>query len=285
MSDSDQEIDFEEGIKKINNEIIQNVLSYLKTGNFTNKNRSGFINSYTIVYKLADDEKNSSVKLFQFYVTTITNYIKNACSELHLVSDDDLIDFFLKENEKAKILIHWMRKVFVYLDKFYTKSNKTGTLFSNALKILYTNLFMPLKDRLIRAVNLLIDELRDGKAIDTLKIIGVLTVFEQVDMKDPVLNKGDDNLYWIGTNVNEVLNDWFSTFLKSTEQYLNLKSKREITCLSAPEYIKSCIRFLKEEDNRKFLFLARKYHEKLDLVNTQILVDAHSRTIARVRNF
>ncbi len=51
---------------------------------------------------------------------------------------EKLIDMFLKENIQTKILTHWMRKIFTYLDKFYTKNTQTspiGSLFQNGLKI------------------------------------------------------------------------------------------------------------------------------------------------------
>jgi len=51
---------------------------------------------------------------------------------------ETLIDLFLRENIQTKILIHWMKKIFTYLDKFYTKNNPTtpiGSLFQNGLKI------------------------------------------------------------------------------------------------------------------------------------------------------
>ena len=51
---------------------------------------------------------------------------------------EKLIDMFLKENIQTKILTHWMRKIFTYLDKFYTKNAQTapiGSLFLNGLKL------------------------------------------------------------------------------------------------------------------------------------------------------
>lgn len=51
---------------------------------------------------------------------------------------EKLIDRFLKENIQTKILTHWMKKIFTYLDKFYTKNTTSapiGTLFQNGLKL------------------------------------------------------------------------------------------------------------------------------------------------------
>jgi len=57
-----------------------------------------------------------------------------------MISEDGetLIDRCLRENIQSKILTHWLKKIFTYLDKFYTKNSAqvpTGTLFQNGLKI------------------------------------------------------------------------------------------------------------------------------------------------------
>jgi hypothetical protein len=57
---------------------------------------------------------------------------------MSMAKGEGLIDLFLRENIQTKILTHWMKKIFTYLDKFYTKNTQTapiGSLFQNGLKI------------------------------------------------------------------------------------------------------------------------------------------------------
>lgn len=282
MSDSESEIDINEGIKQIDNQLISNLFNYLRTGSFNNKTKQAYMISYTIVYKLADDEKNSSSILFNYYNTTIINYLKELYVEISSEQDENLIVLFLKATEKSKILINWMRKVFAYLDKFHTKSNKTGTLFFNSLKNYGSHLFFPLKDRLINCVNLLINQHRDGKVVDTMKIVDMIEVFESVDIKNPVLEKVNEKYLWKGIHTNEILKDWFRVFISSTEEYITNKSKTELTYYSVPEYVRSCLKYLSEEDERKRMFIREIFYEKLDMVNTKILVDNQSRQLSKM---
>jgi hypothetical protein len=64
--------------------------------------------------------------------------MKQVKSSIASLNGERLVDSFLRENIQCKILIHWMKKIFTYLDKFYTKNSATapiGTLFFNGLKL------------------------------------------------------------------------------------------------------------------------------------------------------
>jgi hypothetical protein len=67
------------------------------------------------VHRLADDEHDSSQKLFEYYISTIENYMRDALKILKGEEGERLVDAFIRENGQCKILIHWMRKVFTYL--------------------------------------------------------------------------------------------------------------------------------------------------------------------------
>jgi hypothetical protein len=286
MTDSDFEKEVEDGIREINSAIVTHVMNYLKTDIFTNKTAEAYILAYSIVYKLADDEHDSSKKLFEFYNEKITSFMVDTCKALQTESSENLLEAFLKYTEKSKILIHWMRKVFSYLDKFYTINNKVGTLFENALKNYYNNLFLPLKQKLISALNTLINNHRDGKVVEIMKIVKVIKIFRQVDLKEPILNKVGDDFEWSGNQKKShtgVLTDWFyNHFIKSTEQYVNNKSKVEISAFSAPEYVRSCLKYLKEEEDRKNFFISKEFYQALDTVNNKYLIENNCKILANV---
>lgn len=286
MTDSDIESEIEKGLIEIDTAIISNVLKFLKTGEFSNKTAGAYIVAYTVVYKLADDEYESSTKLFDYYNKTLISYMKDQCSLLKQENENTLLDAFLNESEKTKILIHWMRKVFAYLDKFFTKNAKTGTLFENSLKNFYQHLFQPLRPKLISALNNLINRHRDGEVVEIMKIVRIIKIFRQVDLKDVVLNKVEESYEWTGNSNKSnkgVLSEWFyNSFLGSTEAYIFTKSKKEISSLSAPEYIKSCLKYLKEEEERKNMFISRDFHNSLDVLNNKFLIEENSKILASV---
>lgn len=62
-----------------------------------------------------DEEGNSSRKLYEYFIKIIKEYIDEALREVQMCEGEALVDKFLKENKQIKILIYWMRKIFVYL--------------------------------------------------------------------------------------------------------------------------------------------------------------------------
>lgn len=282
MSDSEPEYDVNEGIVQIHEQVVKNVFAFLKTGSFSNKTKESYMVAYTLVYKLSDDERNSSIKLFDYFNSMISDYLNEINSNLSSISDEVIVEVFLQETERANILIHWMRKVFGYLDKFYTKNYKKGSLFYNALKVFNSVLFSPMKERLIKAVNRLIDAHRSNKSVEISQINGILRIFEQVDMKNPVLVKDENGFNWTGIPTKEVYKEWFAYFLRSTESYVSSKSKKEITSSTVSEYVKSALEYLKDEEVRKSLFINKEFHDQLDLINTKILIESHSKTLTKV---
>lgn len=289
MSDNeeDHEKELAEAIQEIDKIIIKNILNYLKNGTFNNKTPQSYISAYTIIYKFADDENDSSTKLFNYYNLTINKYMNDICNYLNSEQDSKFLESFLNETEKTKILIHWMRKVFCYLDQYHTSSAKVGTLFENGLKNYFNTLFLPLKTRIFKNLTALINDHRDCKDVEAAKIGRVIKILKQVDLKNPVLNLIDDRFDWSGTahkSEKGILNDWFyNDFITSTENYICQKTNEEISSLSAPEYIRSCLKYAQEEEERKGMFISKKFHISLDAINNKYLFEINSKIIATVR--
>jgi hypothetical protein len=273
----------DEGINEIHEAIVRYVLEYLKTGIFKNKTPNAYMVAYSAVHRLADDENDSSKRLYDYYISVIERYMEDAYNTLKNEEGERLIDAYLRENDQCKILIHWMRKVFTYLDKFYTKNQNLGSLCTNAMKTYFNKLFKPMKEQLFAAVNKMIEDDRDCNVVGRYKIKNLLRIFEEVDMKNPDLNKEGDNLFWSGEPQLLVLNEWFDKkFLGSTESYISAKALKEIASLSAPEYIKSALKYLDEEDQRKTEYIHRNFHDKIDKTNYKYLIEANAKTLAKM---
>lgn len=241
------------------------------------------IDFISTVHKLADDENDSSRLLFEHYTETLSKYMEEAYEIIKTEQNEKLIDAFLRENTQCNILIHWMRKVFVYLDKFYVKTNNIGTLHTNAMKIYERILFLQLKEKLFEAVNKMIEDDRDCKLVDRNKIKKMLKIIEEVDLKNPVLNKVEDNLFWTGEQTNGHLNEWFNKYLlPSTEKYVQSKATREVSTLNALEYVKSSLKYLDEEEARKSEYFNKAFHDRIDRVNFKYLIELNAKTIAKM---
>ena len=273
-------IEQEEGIKKIEEAMINGLLNYLKTGNFPNNSPNSYMIAYSQVHKLADDENNSSETLFNYYNKTIEKYIESAFKRIKGLPDDKLLDEFIIENKKCNQLIYWMKRIFTYLDKFYTKNKQKGTLCTNGLKNYRTIMFIPLKDKLYKIVNNLIKNDRNCNISFRYKIKTLLKIFEEIDYNNPNIVKEKDNLKWEGENKNQFIDEWFNCFKQATTTYIKEKALEDIQSKSAPEYIKSCLKYLAEEDERKNEYILSSYYKQIDDINNDYLIEKNAKTLA-----
>ena len=67
-----------------------------------------------------------------------------------------------------------------------------------------------------------------------------------------------------------------------TDQYVSNKGSSEISKNSAPEYIKSALKYLTEEESRKAEYISSNFHAKLDQVNFKHLIEINSKNLAKV---
>jgi hypothetical protein len=191
-----------------------------------------------------------------------------------------LVDSFLFQYNQCRILIYWMRKIFSYLDILYTKIKNIGTLYEIAMKTLDEYLFRPLKDKLFDSVIKMIEDDRDCAVVHRFKIKNLLRAFEEIDMKNADLIKTNEEFLWKGRPTYYILREWFEKFISKTESYISLKASTEIATLSAPEYIKSALKYLDEEDIRKGEYINNIFHEKLNNINHKYLIEQNCKTLA-----
>ena len=271
----------EEGIKRIYESMIKGLLDYLKTGTFPNNSPNSYMTAYSEVHRLADDDHDSSDKLFEYFKKVISDHVVERNKLLASETDEQLIDDFLKENEKCNILMYWMKRIFTYLDKFYTKNKNVGTLCTNAMRIYQEKMFIPVKEKLYTAVNKLIKEDRDCNVIYRYKIKTMLRIFEEVDYKNPEIAKDNDKLFWSGECSNEFIKEWYNKyFSKQSDVYASIKAKNAIQSMSAPEYIKTSLKYLDEEEQRKSEYINKIFWSNLDEINSKHFVEANAKILA-----
>ena len=273
----------EKGIKIIYEAMIKGLLEFLEHGTFPNNSPNSYMTAYSEVHKLSDDEHNSSEHLFNYYVKVITDYVTKAYNKIKNSTDDKLIDDFLEENTKCTQLIYWMKRIFVYLDKFYTKNKNKGTLVTNGLQIYKDKMFIPLKEKLYEQINKMITEDRNNNVVYRFEIKNVLRIVEEIDMTKPDVIKENEKLSWTGEHKNGFITDWFENFFqKSTKEYITLKAQNDIRSKSAPEYIKSSLKYLKEENERKNEYINNLFWGNIDLINNKALIEENAKILQKM---
>ena len=113
-----------QGLDQIEREYTHNLINYLDTGVFENKSNRTSMQAYTIVVNLADQD-NCAEELYKYYINTITTYVNTkVAAEIGSLSGEFMLSALVHRWENHKILVHWLHKIFYYLDRYFVK-NKT----------------------------------------------------------------------------------------------------------------------------------------------------------------
>jgi cullin 1 len=105
-----------------------------------------------VVLKVCD-ELDKAKELHDYYKTKLESHIRmNVLSELEGKEEETLLKVFIKEWKDYTILVHFLRKMFNYLDRYYLKNNNTVSLATTALVLFREKCFNQVVERLRKAI-------------------------------------------------------------------------------------------------------------------------------------
>ena len=278
--------DFPSARREIESQMIQNILQYLKNGEFPNNKPNSYMNAYTAVNAFADEGDKQSHDLLSYHNRTIEIYIQDCSKELNKETNSNLIDAFIKYTDKITFLIYWLNRIFCYLDRFYTKAKVKITLAKGALNLYDNQFFESIKRNIFIEVNKLIKEDRNGNREYRPKIKIVMKILSCLDYEFPKILKEKNNILWMKDKENEgaeneVQNLWYNDYFEGeTINYADEKGNKDIQTLSAPEYIKSQLKYLDDEYERQKEFIHPSFHERINKLNYEYLIGKHMKEIA-----
>jgi len=140
-----------------------------------------------------------------------------------------------------------------------------------------------LKTDIFKAINNMIRQDRDCQIVDRTKIKKMLKILEDVDIKLPELNRANEEYFWSGDSTYVVMKEWFASLVIETKNYISEKSKREISKLSAPEYTRSCLKYLVEEKERCDEYILKEFHNKINEINFKHLIEENAKELCKVK--
>ena len=273
---------FKEGIKKIEEEMINKIFGYLKNGVFSNNSPNSYYNAYSTVVALADEGDDFSYNLLQYHNQTIEKYIIDCKNEFIKENHINLIDKFLEYIKKINFLIYWMSSIFVYLDRFYTTAKIHRRLAHGAMDLYKSIFFDEVKNDIFIEIDKLINEDRNGNKESRTKIKNVLNILKIFDYKYPKIVKDNHRIIWINdesketdeSKIETIEQDlWFNNyFIKDTKKFVETKANKDFLNKSFYEYILTQITYLEDEKERLNEYINPKYHTKINEINYQYLI-------------
>lgn len=125
-------------------------------------------------------------------------------AELEGKDEEVLLQRFIKEWKDYTVLVHFMRKMFNYLDRYYLKNNNTVTLATAALHLFRDDCFNNLTDRLRKAILTQMTRDRNNEMVDLGLVKRAIYTFVEMGFISADIVKVDDEFVWKGDKNNDV---------------------------------------------------------------------------------
>ena len=243
-----------------------------------------YMSCYSAISSYCDKGIDNNREMFAYHNKIINDYLKYCYKILINKKDEEFIDEFTNLTDKINLIIYCLKRIFTYLDRFFTKSYIHHTLCYTSIRQYERELFLPFKDKLYEKLNKLIRDDRNGHLESRDKIKKILEIINYLDFSGAKIKKEKEkiNILLQELNKDEALKkqEWFENyFMKETIQYLEEKSKNDIKNLSINDYIDTQLNYLKEEDERKQLYIYPQFHERLDNLNYLYLIGNNSKEL------
>jgi cullin 3 len=273
----------EEGLELIETERVRPLLKYLRTGVFENQTSLSYIKAYSVVVHFGD-QQNHTEPLYKYYVTTVETYCKEVAAPLHEHQGMQLLKEVANVWEKATILIFWMQRVFLYLDRFFTKNNQEHPdLCTKALRIFKSEIYDVIKEPVIHSFLECIKSERSGDDIDNNILNKVTEMLTTVGDASPVVRKErsayGDKLWWETKGTGVYKEDFEVRLLTETSEYYRgqVAGMLQWTC---PEYLQEVERRLQAENARIEKYLHRSSTEPLlKTMQKELILDTAQRVV------
>ena len=290
-----KDMSIEKGIKEIEEQMINKIFEYLNNGTSLSNCAGSQMNCYTIVQVLEDQQEGNGKLLLDYYLKTIENYILE-CSKILSLENNNFIEEFFRYTEKINILIYWMYKIFLYLERFYIKAKlKTKTTLSKLSMNLYKSLFFEkFKKNVFSELDKFINEERNGKLESRNQIQKIFKLFDELEFEYPqivVENKiitwkdQDDDSSEIkkGLKIKDIwVNEYF---LEDTRKFVEAKAKNDLQKKTELDYILSIITYFNKEYEILNAYIAPEYHCKINQINYQYLLTNPLKGKIQIDNF
>ena len=211
------------------------------------------------------DKNNADKSLYQLHTNFIKEFLNESIKILKKASNIDFINLFNKQIDKIKLLLYKLsNSIFIYLERFYIKTNKLPSLFEKSYNLYINEFIILIKDNLFMALTDFFKEINikdsEQNQQDIKKVIQTMNEIDE--LYKPILVNKNNEIIWESENNNKpskqykFFDEWFNNcFLKDMNSLFENKIK-EIQNLPISEYITEIV-------NIKYQpYLMQKYFDK-----------------------
>ncbi|KAF4323537.1 hypothetical protein JM18_001041 [Phytophthora kernoviae] len=232
---------------------------------------NAFMPIYTTCYNMCTQRSpfNFSEQLYDRHGQTFDTYLElKVLPSLEQAHDEFFLQELVKRWTNHKLMMKWMTRFFMYLDRYYVKHHSLPTLDDAGLQSFDRMVFQKVKVRVKDAMIELIEKERNGEIIDTTLMRNCVEIFEVMGMKSL-----------------DVYQSCLETDLVATSAtYYERKSKGWLSEDSTPVYLQKVEEALQSERNRVHTYLHKSTEPKLVKKLESVLLEAAQKELVEREN-
>ena len=225
-------------------------------------NNSQYIGVYNSVYNMCTQgvPNNLSEPLYERHGEFMRNYLENEV--LVSLKSTNSVNIFQEFNRRwthHKIMVKWMSKFFMYLDRFYVTSQNVPNLTEVGMNVFNTIIYQNIKSATTTEILNAIRKDREGKNIDTNLIKVTIGIYEKMGMD----------------SLDAYITDLEVPLLTETHLYYAQKGLQWLDIYDTPSYLKKVENALNDENNRVKSYLIGITGQKLSKICEYELLEKH----------
>ncbi|GMF25970.1 unnamed protein product [Phytophthora fragariaefolia] len=232
---------------------------------------NAFMPIYTTCYNMCTQRSpyNFSEQLYDRHGQTFDTYLEQkVLPSLEQAHDEFFLQELVKRWTNHKLMMKWMTRFFMYLDRYYVKHHSLPTLDDAGLQSFDRMVFQKVKVRVKDAMIELIEKERNGEIIDTTLMRNCVEIFEVMGMKSL-----------------DVYQSCLETDLVATSAtYYERKSKGWLSEDSTPVYLQKVEEALQSERARVNTYLHKTTEPKLVKRLESVLLEAAQKELIEREN-
>ncbi len=203
------------------------------------------------------DELDKAKDLNDYYNKTLKDHIKHTVvPKISTQTGDALLKEFVRQWNNYTILVHFMRKMFNYLDRYYLKNSSLQSLAMAALCYFRDLCFNDIQEKVKNALIEQITKDRNGEYVDWDLLKRAIAVYVQLGFINAEIVKQDDDYVWKGDKNLSIYEQHFEKpLLHNTEYEYRNKSTGWMSQMNCPEYLREVEKHLKKEEERADYYL------------------------------
>lgn len=214
----------------------------------------GYSSLYTLSFRMCSQPgaMDWSQQIYERYIQEITAYLnEHVIPSLQQKHDLYLLNDFVHHWDNHKLMVKWMGRLFMHLDKAYVVNSNVASLTSAGLRLYYNIVYDGLRKNLAGTILSLINQDREGASIDhasvrtcvqVLEMMGVAQVDNRLKSMAAALKRH--------TDLEVYTKDFEVDLLKHTREFYARKAQTWMAEMSTPDHLRAAEAALEAESHR-----------------------------------